>query len=370
MLERFHVPNDKAIFIKPGDIKKVVYEIFLKLGLSTEHAENISDVLTYADRRGIDSHGVSNMLRMYVKSFMESKKNDSKNGLNVDPKWKVVRDFGAISTIDGDGGLGCAIAPYAMKEAINKAKKFGVGSVTLFNSGHFGAAAYYANMAVEENMIGLATTGGGVGVVPTFSSEKLVGLNPLAFGVPTKDNPPFIFDASMSSVAGNKIELAKRLGVDVMPGWISDKDGVPIMQDSQIPSYDNPNDKPGILPLGGTREIGSHKGFGLAVILEILCGGLSNNGLGPFRKKFTAHHFTVYNIEAFGDLDEFMSDVDQYLSKTKNSKPAPGFDAVMYAGLPENNEEKERSLNGIPYHPEVIEWFRSITSELSVDFNF
>ena len=106
------------------------------------------------------------------------------------------------------------------------------------------------------------------------------------------------------------------------------------------------------------------------MILEILCGGLSNNGLGPFRKKFTAHHFTVYNIEAFGDLDEFMSDVDQYLSKIKNSKPAPGFDAVMYAGLPENNEEKERSSKGIPYHPEVIEWFRSITSELSVDFNF
>ena len=207
-------------------------------------------------------------------------------------------------------------------------------------------------------------------MVPTISSEKLVGLNPLAFGVPTKDNPPFIFDASMSSVAGNKIELAKRLGVDVMPGWISDKDGVPIMQDSQIPSYENPNDKPGILPLGGTREIGSHKGFGLAVILEILCGGLSNNGLGPFRKKFTAHHFTVYNIEAFGDLNEFMSDVDQYLSKIKNSKPAPGFDEVMYAGLPENNEEKERSSNGIPYHPEVVEWFRSITSELNVDFNF
>ena len=89
-------------------------------------------------------------------------------------------------------------------------------------------------------MIGLATTGGGVGVVPTFSSEKLVGLNPLAFGVPTKANPPFIFDASMSSVAGNKIELARRLGVDVMPGWVSDKDGVPLMKETKIPEYENP----------------------------------------------------------------------------------------------------------------------------------
>ena len=370
MLERFHVPTDKAIFIKPDDIKKVVYELFLKLGLSSDHSKNISDVLTYADRRGIDSHGVSNMLRMYVKSFMEAKDKKNENGLKIDPDWKIVRDYGAITTLDGDGGLGCARAPYAMKEAIKKAKRFGIGSVTLFNSGHFGAAAYYANMAVEEDMIGLATTGGGVGVVPTFSSEKLVGLNPLAFGVPTKDNPPFIFDASMSSVAGNKIELAKRLGVDVMPGWISDKDGVPIMKDSQIPAYENPNDKPGILPLGGTREIGSHKGFGLAVILEILCGGLSNNGLGPFRKKNTAHHFTVYNIEAFGDIGEFKSDIDQYLSKIKTSKPAPGFDEVMYAGLPEDSEEKERASNGIPYHPEVIEWFRAITSELNVEFNF
>ncbi len=370
MLERFHVPTDKAVFIKPKEISKVIYQIFIKLGMSPDHANNVSDVLTYADKRGIDSHGASNMLRMYVDGFNKSKNKISTGSMNINPQWKVVKDYGAVAKIDGDGGLGCAIAPYGMKEAIKRAKEFGVGSVTIMNSGHFGAAAYYANMAVEENMLGLATTGGGVGVVPTFSSEKLVGLNPLAVGAPTRKNPPFIFDASMSSVAGNKIELARRLGVDVMPGWVSDKDGVPLMKETKIPEYENPQDKPMILPLGGTREIGSHKGYGLSLILEILCGGLGNNGLGPFRRKQTTHHFTVYNIDAFGTLEEFMDDVDQYLDKLKNSNPAPGFDRVMYAGLPEHEEEKERNDNGIPYHPEVIDWFRSITSELQIDFEY
>ena len=146
MLERFHVPTDKAIFIKPNEIKKVVYDLFIKLGLSSEHSNNISDVLTYADKRGIDSHGVSNMLRMYVKSFMESKKNNSNNGLKIDPKWKIVRDFGAISTIDGDGGLGCAIAPFAMKEAINKAKSANTFGLVLGTLGRQGSSSIFSRL--------------------------------------------------------------------------------------------------------------------------------------------------------------------------------------------------------------------------------
>ena len=363
MLERFHVPNDKAIFIKPEEIFKVVKNIFIKLGMEESQADQASDVLTYADKRGIDSHGVSNMLRAYVKGFNEG-------NLNINPKWKITKDFGAVATMDGDKGLGCAIAPFGMKEAIKRAKKYGVGSVNVVNSGHFGAAAYYANLAVEENMIGLATTGGGVGVVPTFGQEKLIGLNPIAVGAPAKNNPPFIFDASMSSVAGNKIELAKRLNVAVMPGWIADKNGIPIMEEVQIPDYENPNDKPAILPLGGTREIGSHKGYGLSLISEILGGALGNNGMGPFRRNHTTHHFTVYNIDAFGDLEEFTSDLDEYLSELKSSKPALGFDRVMYAGLPEHEEEIERQEHGIPYHPEVVDWFKSITNELEIEFNY
>jgi LDH2 family malate/lactate/ureidoglycolate dehydrogenase len=140
------------------------------------------------------------------------------------------------------------------------------------------------------------------------------------------------------------------------------------MKEGKLPDYED--DRPMILPLGGTREIGSHKGYGLALISEILGGGLSNNGLGIFRRKQTSHHFTVYNIDAFGSLDAFVKDVDEYLDRLKESKPAPGFERVLYAGLPEHEEEKERNENGIPYHPEVIDWFRSITSELNIKFKY
>jgi len=249
-----------------------------------------------------------------------------------------------------------------MKEAIKRAKKFGIGAVNVYNSGHFGPAAYYAHMAVKENLVGLATTTGGIGVVPTFGTTQMIGLNPLGFGAPTAKNPPFIFDASTSSVAGNKITLAKRLNVKAMGGWISDSNGVPIMDETEIPDEYN------ILPLGGTREIGSHKGYGLAVMLEIMTSILSATGGGLRRRNGSTHHFIAYNIDAFSNLKDFTKDLDDYLDDLKQNPPVSGQERVVYAGQLEHETEIEREQNGIPYHPEVIDWFKSITSELKIDW--
>ena len=247
-----------------------------------------------------------------------------------------------------------------MTEAIERAEKYGIGSVSVTNARHFGAAGYHAAMALEHDMIGIAMTTGGVTVVPTHGAERMVGLNQIAIAAPTRNEPPFIFDASMSSVAGNKITLAKRLGVETMPGWISEADGTPIMNESAIP------DDYMILPLGGTREVGSHKGYSLAVMIEILTGVLSGGAAGPHRRRGVSHHFIAYKIDAFTDIDGFKDDLDQYMKTLTESKPAPGHDKVTYAGLPEHEEEKERMEIGIPYHPEVIEWFKSISAELQL----
>ena len=248
MLERFHVPEDIAVKVDHKDIFKVVENIFLKMGMSKEDAFVSADVLIYADVRCIESHGVSNMLRRYVQSFAE-------NDINPTPKPKVIRLKGAVATLDSDAGHGLVVGPYAMKMAIEKAKDYGIGSVTVINGRHFGACAYHAEMALEHNMIGIAMTTGGLMVAPVNGAEARVGLNPIGVAVPTKEEPPFIFDASMSSVAGNKIALAQRIGVKVMPGWIAKKDGTPIMEETEVP------DEYLMLPAGGTREIGSHKGF-------------------------------------------------------------------------------------------------------------
>ena len=353
MLKRFHVPEEIAVRIPQENMRATLVDIFTKLGMPNDDAALSADVLIYADIRGVESHGVSNMVRAYVTGFQEGT-------INPNPVTKIVREAAAVCTIDSDEGFGLVVGPAAMKEAIDRAENYGIGSVSVTNGRHFGAAGYHAALALKHDMIGIAMTTGGVTVVPTGGAERLVGLNPIAIAAPTKSQPPFIFDASMSSVAGNKITLAKRLGVDTMPGWISESDGTPIMNDREIP------DDYMILPLGGTREIGSHKGYSLAVMIEILSGVLSGGGAGPHRRGGASHHFIAYKIDAFTDVEEFKDDLDQYMKTLSESKPAPGQDKVTYAGLPEYEEEIERLEKGIPYHPEVIDWFKSISAELQL----
>jgi LDH2 family malate/lactate/ureidoglycolate dehydrogenase len=337
----------------PDDVMATVTDIFLKMGMSKKDAAQSADVLVYADVRGIESHGVSNMLRRYVESFKEG-------GINPRPKARIVREMAAAATLDSDRGHGLVIGPMAMNMAIERAKEYGIGSVTAINGRHFGACAYHAAMALKHDMIGLAMTTGGLSVLPVHGAKPLVGLNPIGIAAPTKKEPPFIFDASMSSVAGNKIALAKRLGVPVMPGWIAEADGTPIMDERLIP------EKYHMLPSGATRELGAHKGYSLAVMVEILCGILGGTGGGLGRGKGASHHFIAYNIEAFTDLNTFKEQMDAYMKSLRECPPAPGHERVVYAGLPEHEEEIERKAHGIPYHPEVIDWFRSTCGELDI----
>ena len=355
MLERFHVPSDEAVHVNKDDMHAMVVDIFLKMGMPPDEAEVASDVLVYADIRGIETHGVSNMLRNYVKSFGEG-------GINPTPNPKIVREMPAAATLDCDGGHGLVVGPMAMEMAIERAKVYGIGTITANNGRHFGAAAYHAAMAIDHDMIGLAMTSGGMSVVPVDGSKPMFGLNPIAIAIPTRHEAPFIFDASMSSVAGNKIVLAKRLGVPVAPGWITGADGVPITEESEVP------ENYFMLPSGGTRENGSHKGSSLGIWVEIMCGLLGATGAGPNREGGASHHFIAYNIEAFTDLDGFKDDMDTYMKEIRETPPIPGADRVLYAGLPEHEEEIERNENGIPYHPEVIDWFRGITGELNIDW--
>jgi LDH2 family malate/lactate/ureidoglycolate dehydrogenase len=354
VLEQFHIPSDIEVRVSVDAMRATVYDIFVALGMPAEHAEQSTDVLLYADGRGIDSHGVSNMLRTYVERIRSGE-------INLNPTWKVVREAAAVCTIDSDGAHGGVIGPEAMRMAIERAEKFGIGAVTVYNGGHFGAAAYHAAMALEHDMIGIAMTAGGVAMTPTFGAEKLLGLNPIGIAVPSRGEVPFIFDASMSSVAGNKIRLARRLGRNTLPGWVTDTDGDPIMDDLPIPEDFM------ILPLGGTREIGSHKGFGLSVMIEVLTSVLSGGAAGPDRRASQAHHMLAYKIDAFTDLEQFKDDMDTYLNRLKNAKTAPGAERVLYAGLPEEEEAAIRRERGIPYHPEVIEWFKGITAELGIE---
>jgi L-2-hydroxycarboxylate dehydrogenase (NAD+) len=245
----------------PASMHKATADIFQALGLRQEDAIACADTLLYADTRGIDSHGVSNMMRAYVHWCRRYPQVGS-----VNPNWtmKVERDAPAIATVDCEEGLGLCVGPRAMDLAIEKAKRCGVGWVVVNNGWHYGACSAHASRALAHGCIGISMTIGGRLVVPTFGASAEVGLNPMCVAVPSGAEVPFIFDASMSSVAGNKITLAKRLGSTLPPGLISEPDGTPIMAPGRVP------DKFMILPTGGSREMGSHKGYSLAAMIDVL----------------------------------------------------------------------------------------------------
>jgi LDH2 family malate/lactate/ureidoglycolate dehydrogenase len=189
----------------------------------------------------------------------------------------------------------------------------------------------------------------------------MVGLNPLAIAVPARNEAPFVFDASMSSTAGNKIRIARRLGATVGPGWIASPDGTPILEEGPVP------DEFHVLPLGATRTMGSHKGYSLAMLVDILSGVLSGTGPGFLNTGTASHHFLAYRIDAFTDESKFLGDMDTYLKGLRETPPAPGEARVMYAGLGAYETEHERRELGIPYHPDVVAYYRGLARELGIE---
>ncbi len=357
MLEQFKVSKEDEVRVSAEALNKTVREIFERLGVPADQAAEGAHVLSMTDLRGVDSHGVSNMLRNYVEWFRNGR-------LNPDPNWTILRETPAIASIDGDAGLGIIIGPAAMRIAIEKARNVGVGVVSMRNSGHLGAAGHLAMMAAEQNMIGVCMSAAGPRVLPTHGAEPRLGTNPIAYAAPTRNEPSVLFDIATTVIAENKLRLAHRLGSELEPNWIARLDGSPITERAIAP----PREQYQLLPLGGTREHGSHKGYGLGLWTEImstfLAGGVPSM-LDP--TQHFKHHFVAYDIEAFTDLDSYFDQMDAMLRRLQGTPTAPGQDRVIYPGVLEHEEEIHRREHGIPFHPEVIQWFESITAELGVD---
>ena len=354
VLEVFHVSEEDSIRIDPNRLRSSVEALFMSAGMPKDDAKIGADCLLSADLRGVDSHGVSNMLRIYIENM--------NNGvINAAPNWKITNERLSTATIDCDKGLGIVIAPQAMEIAINKAKKSGIGVVTMANGAHAGMVAYHAMLALKHDMIGMSMTAAGAQVLPTFGAEPRLGTNPIAIAVPANIEKSFVFDAATSSVAVNKIQLAKRMNVAIPGGLVAQADGTPILEESLVP------DNYKLLPTGATREQGSHKGYALACMVEILCSILSGSGFGMINERGRAQHYVAaYDISAFSDVNEFKSTMDEFIKTLRDTPPAPGHNEVIIPGHPEFNEEIERSQKGIPLHKEVVQWFDDICGELGI----
>ena len=341
--------------------------VFVHFGVPPDDAAIAAGVLSKADLRGIDSHGVAR-LRTYVDMFTIGR-------INPRPEIKIVRDKKSVATVDGDSGLGLVVGPCANEIAMEKASQYGSGWVSVCNTNHYGIASYYSMKALERDMIGWSMTNSSRIVVPLWGAERRLGTNPISIAFPGLKNPPIVIDLATSVVAFGKVEMAERAGVQLPEGWIIDDKGNPSTLASDI--Y-----KGGLLPLGSTREMGAHKGYCLAAMVDILTSVLSGANWGPFAPPFAlfeetpeesvgkgiGHFFGAMEIDGFEEVDVFKKRIDQWIEVFRNTKPAPGHEAVLIPGDPEHAAENVRSKYGIPVIESVVKDMQEISKMTKVDF--
>ncbi len=340
--------------------------IFKKIGCSTQDAVVAARALLSADLRGIDSHGVAR-LSGYVRLW-EAKR------VNATPDIKIIHETPSTGVVDGDSGLGLVVAPYAMQVAINKAKQVGTGWVSVSNSNHFGIAGHHAMMALEHDMIGIAMTNASALVAPTFSIERMLGTNPICVAIPAGTEPAFVADLATTTAANGKLEILQRKNLHAPQGWIQDKDGH---------SSTNPHELKGggaLLPLGGDKEHGSHKGYALGAVVDIFSAVLSGANYGPWVPPFPAyvpmpenmpgkgigHFFGAMRIDAFRPAAEFKLHMDQWIQRFKFAKPISSNQKVLIPGDPEREAEAERMQNGIPLLHAVVENLKELGEKFGV----
>jgi LDH2 family malate/lactate/ureidoglycolate dehydrogenase len=354
------------IKITPENLLAFVDKVFQKIGCSPSDAHLAAEVLLSADMRGVDSHGVAR-LSGYLRLF-------EKGRINPKPKFKIVHETPSTAVLDADGALGLVSAPYAMEIAMQKAKAVGTGWVSVKNSNHFGIAGYHTMKALEQDMIGIALTNASPLVSPTFSKERLLGTNPISVAIPAGRQRPFVADMATTTAANGKLEILQRKGVAAPIGWIQDQEG--------NPTNDAHGVKKGgaLLPLGGDRTHGSHKGYALGAIVDIFSAILSGANYGPWVPPFVAfleppsdpvgqgigHFLGAMRIDAFRPADEFKNHMDNWIERFSNAEPIHGHSRVLIPGDPEREMEVERARNGIPLLPPVWEDLNLLASHLGM----
>ncbi len=331
-----------------------------KVGVPEEDAQITARMLVATDLRGVDSHGVAHLAPYYVRGIKEGL-------INVKPKMKVFSQAPSTATMDGDQGLGFVIGYRAMMEAMHQAEKTGAGFIAVRNSTHFGAGAVYAMMALERDMIGIAMTNTGAGVVAPGSTKPAVGTNPLAVAVPAGEKPPFVLDMAISIVTDGKLEMAQREGASIPEGWAIDKEGKPITDPTKrLPS------EGGLLPLGGTPTFGSYKGFGLGVLVDILCGVLSGSCAGILKTpemRSNNHFFGALRIDSFLPVENFKKSMDEMITAFEALPTLPGVKKIYVAGGHGAEIIKDRKANGIPLNSKVIEELQELAKELDIEYD-
>jgi len=346
-----------VVLTKVEPLSRYCVQLFEKVKVPTEDAKVLVDNLIEADLRGVDTHGVTR-IAIYIERLQAG-------SVKAKPQMKVLRDTPVSAILDGDHGLGQVISARAMEMAIEKAKKGVFGLVGVRNSTHNGAMAFFSMMAVRQNLIGIGLTNTVPLMAPTGGNQAMIGNNPLSIAAPAGKEKPVIFDMACSVAARGKIILAAKKGEKIPLGWAIDKDGLPT-EDAKA-ALDGL-----ILPVAG------HKGYGLALMVDVLSGVLMGANFGPgvgplYNNPGTqgiGHLLAAINIEAFMPLAEFKARMDQMIRDIKGSKKAKGVEQIYLPGEIEMGIEAKRRREGIPLSRAVYDELCGLGQKLGVKPDF
>jgi LDH2 family malate/lactate/ureidoglycolate dehydrogenase len=345
------------IYISADKLRDITTEILKKEGVPEGDAFITADCLVKANLRGIDTHGVIR-LKVYVDRLRAG-------GNNPTPNIRVIREGTTTAVMDGDNGLGPPGGVQAMEKAIEKAKNYGLGVVTMRNSNHYGTAAYYAMMALKRDMIGISMTNVLAGMPPTGGRQARIGNNPFALAFPSDEEQPIVFDAATSLSSWGKVFLAAQTGKLLEADCFLDQDGNPTVNPEAVISGGL------LLPIAG------YKGYGMALCIGILTGLLADGSFDidvPHPYKYldvpgdNSFFMAAIQVNQFVPIERFKNRIDEIIRIIKNTPLAPGAERIYLPGEKEHIAEKGRLAKGIPLNSETVEELRTLAAENEVDF--
>ena len=341
----------KTLRFKKQDLTRYTVKFMEKLGVPAGDAAIVGDILIEADLRGVSSHGLIRLSTYYGSRL-------KKGYMNPATPTKIINETDTTISFDGGNGLGQVNGYRAMAACIEKAKKSNIAVATVNRSNHYGIAAYYAMMALDSDMIGISMTNSQPLAAPTYGSTAVLGTNPIAVAAPSYEKYPYVLDMATSVVPIGKVKVFEKKGEKIPMGWGIDDDGI-VTDDPKKVQSGGPG---AVLPLGSTDILRSYKGYGLALLVDILCGALSDaatlTDVGfPHEPKESnvGHFFMAIKIDAFRPIIDFKKQIDYMIGRLKDSPKAKGQDEIYIAGEKEYLAAEENKAKGVPLLDKIVE---------------
>ena len=343
--------REETVVLTASALARLYGGLLHHAGMPRQDADLVADTLVDADLRGVHSHGAT-WVPTYVKAL--------RNGwINAHPEIRVTGERGAVASMDADNGMGQLASIAGMKLAIEKAREHGIGMVGVRNSNHNGTMAYYVEMAVRESMIGFAATNGGAIMGAMGGITPRLGSNPFCYGFPAGEKPAVIFDTACCVVAWSKFAVYKARGEQLPAGWALNKDG-------------EPTDDPQEAMEGLVLPVGGHKGYGLALGVDLLCGVLTGAAFDGDtiiswpKPNNLGHSLVAIDPSGFMPVDELKARVDEEVRRMQASERAKGVERILVPGQRSQTTRCERLAAGIPMIRSVIDDLRALGRDMGM----